>query len=387
MRKLSTIQEIGALTPIENADKIETAHIRGWTVVVGKGEFEVGQKVLFFEIDSMLPLDNPLFAFLESRGVKMVGGLKYHRLRTMKLRGQISQGLILPIPSDFEVEEDEDFDYSERLEVLKYEPALPTGGMTFLKWPEWISHTDEERIQSLDKSALDTILSERDLFEATEKIDGTSCTIWARLLDPTEPTLEVGVCSRNYGILSEEDNLYARMAKKPIIEFDGAVLSPLEWLRTLIFQYSCTTAVLQGEIFGLGVQGNPLGMKEQQIRFFNLFIDGKLIVPTERYEKFPELEQVWVPVHHELQLPNSVDEVLTISDGLISRVEGAKPNSLAEGIVWRHISKSHLEGVKKIDLSKVPEEKRELVKQSTKYQDIRASFKAISNKYLLKHDG
>lgn len=129
MRKLSTIQEIGALTPIENADQIETAHVRGWTVVVGKGEFEVGQKVLFFEIDSMLPLDNPLFAFLESRGVKMVGGLKYHRLRTMKLRGQISQGLILPIPSDFEVEEDEDFDYSERLEVLKYEPALPTGGM------------------------------------------------------------------------------------------------------------------------------------------------------------------------------------------------------------------------------------------------------------------
>lgn len=93
-RKLVSIQTIDDVQPIENADSIEVALVGGWNIVIRKGEFKKGDKAFYFEIDSMLPLEDKRFSFLESRGKKIQNGILYHRLKTAKLRGQISQGLL-----------------------------------------------------------------------------------------------------------------------------------------------------------------------------------------------------------------------------------------------------------------------------------------------------
>lgn len=386
MRKLSTIRKIATLTPIDGADKIETAHIDGWTVVVGKGEFEVGQEVLFFEIDSMLPLENPLFSFLEPRGVKELNGIRYHRLKTAKLRGQISQGLIIPIP-DVIKNPEHDVDYSEQLGVVKYEPPVSLRG-NFRAWPEWISHTDEERVQNFDNKVLQAFLDTSSSFVPTEKIDGTSCTIWCR--SDLINSLEFGVCSRRYGLEYDENDVYWKMATTPIIKYNNGLCSPIDYLRNkydeLLKDDQKHNLVLQGEIFGEGIQSNPLGVKGQHIRFFNLIVDGELKSLLDIEADFPELKDVWVPVH-EYDLPQSVEDIISLPDGITSKVPEAQPNRQIEGFVWRNVRKPYLDVKKDIDWSKIPEDKRELVMEKEKTNKIRASFKAISNKYLLKHNG
>lgn len=387
MRKLSTIRKIADLTPIEGADKIETAHIDGWTVVVGKGEFKVGQEVLFFEIDSMLPLDNPLFSFLEPRGVKEQNGIKYHRLKTAKLRGQISQGLVIPVPKEIENPE-YDVDYSEQFEVIKYEQPIPLGG-NLKAWPEWISHTDEERIQNFTGKELEEIFDNATGFVPTEKIDGTSCTIWCRsdLLDFPE----AGVCSRRYGLEYDDNNVYWKMAMTPSIKYGDNVLSPITYIKNkhdelLSKDGQKHTVVLQGEVFGEGIQSNPLGVSGQHIRFFNLIVDGELKSLLDVETDYPELKERWVPVH-EYDLPVNAEEIISMPDGVMSKVPEAQPNKQIEGFVWRNVRKPYLDVKKDIDWSKIPEDKCELVTEKQKSNKIRASFKAISNKYLLKHDG
>ena len=91
MRKLASIQKIKSLTPIPNADRIELARVLGWKCVVKKGEFKVGDKCVYIEIDSIPPSDNHVFDFLKHSNGKM------DRVKTIKLRGQISQGLAMPV--------------------------------------------------------------------------------------------------------------------------------------------------------------------------------------------------------------------------------------------------------------------------------------------------
>lgn len=389
MRKLATLRVVSALTPIEDADKIETAHIDGWTVVVGKGEFTVGQQVLFFEIDSMLPLDNPLFSFLEPRGVKIQDGIKYHRLKTVKLRGQISQGLIMSI-SDSIKNPKFDTDYSEQLGVIKYEPNLPQNS-NCKEWPEWIVRTDEERIQNFDIIAQDAIFADREFFVPTEKIDGTSCTIWAKIDE--NGNVEHGVCSRNYGLEYDENDLYWKIANTECLNWgDGGVkCKPIDYVTAKCIgmqekDKQLHTFVLQGEIFGENIQSNPLGVKGQHIRFFNCIVDGEYLTLPVIDREYPELRFQWVPVHN-YNLPEDYDEIISQPDGVKTLVPEAQPDRQIEGFVWRHTNKIYLTGVKPIDLSKVPEEKREMVSEKIKEHGVRASFKAISNKYLLKHDG
>lgn len=419
-RKLVTLRSIDDITPIEDADKIECAHIGGWTVVVKKGEFYKGQKVFYFEIDSMLPLDHSYFKFLGERSKMVKDGKLYHRLKTAKLRGQISQGLIMPytiadanwragweddmpvvaegespyydpdVVADkmIDIMENHDGDFSEYFGVIKYEAPIPGELRGKVRmWEDWITHTDEERVQNLDKITQDAILAEKNQFIATEKIDGTSCTIWAKVED--DGNMRYGVCSRNWGLEEDDDNTYWKLAKTQLIGEDDLYISPLEYVKTQAYNQATlrnepASCVLQGEIFGENIQNNPLGQKGQHIRFFNLFINGRQVMYDELKEKFPELLPCWVPLH-DLTLPDTIDEMVKQPDGITTKVPNSKEAQI-EGIVWRHRTKPFLEGTKTIDLSKVPEEKRELVKASKKFQDVKASFKCISNKYLLKHE-
>ena len=110
MRKLASIRRIDAINPIPDADAIDVATIGGWNVVVKKGEFDVGEFVLYHEIDSILPIDNPTYEFLMARSSGKYTAddgstVEGHRLRTIKLRGTTSQGLITKIETLFEVSE------------------------------------------------------------------------------------------------------------------------------------------------------------------------------------------------------------------------------------------------------------------------------------------
>lgn len=142
MRKLASIQRIKALEPIEGADAIERATVLGWQLVVKKDEFRVGELCIYCEIDSILP-EKPEFEFLKSRGM---------RIRTIRLRGQISQGICFPLsflPAETLIEEDSDV--TEILGVTKYEPPIPASLAGVMKgaFPSFIPKTDETRVQVL----------------------------------------------------------------------------------------------------------------------------------------------------------------------------------------------------------------------------------------------
>ena len=182
-RKLVTVRQIHALDPIPDADAIEVATVEGWKLVVKKGEFKVGDPCVYFEIDSFLPDGVPAWQFLVDKSSRVMDGKKGHKLRTIKLRGQVSQGLALPIhlctqiaeygtPAnkpypvwqfklpDGEVlywEDDQDlqtlrqYDFSDLLGVEKYEAPLPAelAGCAAGNFPSFIQKTDQERCQNL----------------------------------------------------------------------------------------------------------------------------------------------------------------------------------------------------------------------------------------------
>jgi RNA ligase (TIGR02306 family) len=242
MRHLVTIQKIEEIKPIKDADKIEAARINGWWVVVLKG-FNVGDKVLYFEVDSFLPV-KPEYDFLlrgSSPKKMLMDGKEVEgiRLKTIKLKGTLSQGLILPIPEvllNLEVGED----VTERLDVIKYEAPVPVelSGIMKGNFPCFIPKTDEERIQNMP-----SIFSG---FYVTEKIDGTSVTFYKK--DGV-----FGVCSRNIDLL-EGNTTQWRIAKELKLE------------EILPDNFS-----LQGELIGEGIQKNPLKIHGQKVYFFNAY--------------------------------------------------------------------------------------------------------------------
>lgn len=149
-RKLASIQKISKIEPIDGADKIEVATVNGWNVVVAKDmEYEPGEVVVYCEIDSFLPI-KPEFEFLRKTSYKKMGDQEGFRLKTVRMRGVVSQGLILPIsviddfsPDDYDIGED----VSEKLGIVKYETPIPAclAGVAKGSFPSFLVRTDEER--------------------------------------------------------------------------------------------------------------------------------------------------------------------------------------------------------------------------------------------------
>lgn len=402
-RKLVTIKRIDNISPIPGADRIEVAHIGGWNVIISKDEFEVGEEVFYFETDSMLPLENPLFEFLRPRGVKTLDGEEYHRLKAMKMRGVVSDGLLLPATAEIRnkvnPEGAEITDWAEAFGVIKYEdPILAKLAGKMSRFPEFIAKTDEERIQNLPGLVKQIAEDEsNNQWYATEKIDGTSCTIYANVLP--DGSVKTGVCSRNYEIEEDDENVYWQIAKTEFIQELGCEPeSPLNYLTRLALANVETklkdptknvSFVLQGEIFGEGIQNNPLGVKGQHIRFFNFVLNGHRCLLKDLKSIFPHIYEHWVPVLSELRLPTTMKEIIAQPDGITTSVPEATKDTQIEGLVWRHFTSKEIYVTKRksldeIDFSKIPEEKWDLVKESVD-KPVLASFKALSDKYRLKH--
>jgi RNA ligase (TIGR02306 family) len=331
-RKLASIRKISNLSPIDGADKIEVATIDGWKVVVAKDvEHKVGDLVVYCEVDSFLPI-KPEFEFLrKSSYKKMSDGTEGFRLRTIRLRGVVSQGLVLPLSiiEYTNVEFEVGMDVTRLLGIVKYEPPIPAelAGKVKGLFPYFLRKTDEERIQNLSS---EYELFKENIFYVTEKLDGSSATFYLN-------NGVFGVCSRNLELLETEGNTFWRVAR----ELD---------LENRLREYGHNLSI-QGELIGEGIQGNPYKIKGQTVRFFNLFD-----IDLQEYHSlsvFKETMRVLgldtVPIlDTSFKLPETIDELLKYSE----QKSVLNPDFDREGVVIR----------------------------ST---DRKISFKVISNKFLV----
>lgn len=299
-RKLASVQLVAEIRPIEGADAIEVARINNWDVVVKKGEFKVGDFCIYCEIDSFLPIKEE-FEFLRKSSYKKMGGQEGFRLKTIRLRGQLSQGLLLPIhvlPLGEVVSEG--MDVTEMLGIVKYEPPIPAelAGKVRGNFPSFLRKTDEERVQNLTKFYDNWVEQELD-FYVTEKLDGSSATFYIN-------NGEFGVCSRNLDLAETEENTFWKVARELKIE---------EKLRA-----SARNLAIQGELIGEGIQGNPYGIKGQTVKFFNVFdIDSQtyyglpMFLAIMKHEF--KLDTVPVLTNLTMKLPKTIDEALAFADG------------------------------------------------------------------------
>lgn len=328
MRKLATIREISEVEPIKNADRIEVCVVDGWEVVCKVNEFKPGDKVVYIEIDSIVP-DCKTFEFLRDR--------KF-RVKTIKLRGQVSQGLIMPMdilpPRTYKVGED----VTDILNIKKYDPQEekerklikqnpPKGKvqqwlMRFgwferyyqnkqekilqaRRFPDWIKKTDEERIQNM-KPEFDRFVQEGVEFVATEKIDGCSATYGLRKINNK---FEFVVCSRNVKLVEPDDSYYWKIAKI----YD--IRKVLEELFRLFEYKEGDSVVIQGEIIGPGIQGNKYGRDDYELYAFNLVLGGDRMPYRAMTERLLSINIPCVPYTDCTTLPDSIQELVEKSKG------------------------------------------------------------------------
>ena len=358
MRKMAIIRKIDALRPIPDADAIECAIVGGWTCVVKKGEYTAGDLAVYCEIDSWIP--HAVAPFL-SRGnfPHVYNEVKGERLRTVKLRGQLSQGLLLPmsilivdydtvpgwlcissnyIPDSASgvcIKDLVGADVSELLGITKYEAPIPASLAGEVKgmFPSVIPKTDQERIQNLS-TELEEWKAAGLTWEVTEKLDGSSMTVY--IIDG-----EVGVCSRNLDLKPNKDNsLWATAYKN---EIDVKLIQSLSNL------------AIQGELIGNGIQGNIYKMRDQEFYVYDIYdIDaGRYFTPTERvaYCKVWDIKHVPVFKSDFTLTTETVADLLQKAEG--KSVMGTIAGPEREGLVY-------------------------------KCNEQQVSFKTVSNKFLLK---
>jgi len=342
MRKMATIRKIDALRPIPGADAIECATVGGWTCVVKKGEYTVGDLAVYCEIDSWIP--HEVAPFLSKGNFPHVyNEVKGERLRTVKLRGQLSQGLLLPLKELYGLlrglnNHFEGQDVSENLGITKYEAPIPASLAGEVKgmFPSRIPKTDQERIQNLS-TELEEWKAEKLTWEVTEKLDGSSMTVY--IIDG-----EVGVCSRNLDLKPNKDNsLWATAYKN---EIDAKLIQSLSNL------------AIQGELVGNGIQGNMYKMRDQEFYVYDIYdIDkGRYFTPTERvaYCKVWDIKHVPVFKTDFMLTTETVADLLQKAEGKSVMGDIAGPER--EGLVY-------------------------------KCNEQQVSFKTVSNKFLLKSGG
>ena len=372
-RKLASIQKIIKIEPIENADRIELAYVLGWQVVIRKDEFKEGNLCIYMEVDSILPSDNKHFEFMKDR--------KY-RVKTIKLRKTLSQGLLFPLsilkkPDKYK----EGDDVTEVLKIKKYEP--PEVNISFnkknkvktpfilrpfkrciatvpflrkhlgkyigirkkLTFPSFLRKTDEPRIQS-NPGFLDYLTDNR-RFVITSKCDGTSATYYYN-------KGLIGGCSRTVEVLNRKtktyfgEDVYSQMFEKYNI-------------KDILKDYKKNIAI-QGEVVGPKIQANRLGLKEIDFYVFQIYdIDRSIYYDYEDFINFcNDYKLKTVPIindNYKFKEIPSVDFLLKLADGIYQT--NKQPQ---EGIVIRP-------------------RKEEILHKLGRF-----SFKVVNNKFLLAYN-
>lgn len=398
-RQLAYLVKIDNITPIEGYDRVELAHVGGWTVVIGKGDFKVGDPAIYFEIDSKVP-ETPPFSEMDFL-VK-----KHYKIKTQKMCKSISQGLLLPVAAfGWEITKegyvynpntgscmfvnDETRFLTAELGVTYNDPAdnirkAPSADkykkmaarhpnlfkkapirwlmrrnwgkkILFLlfgkkkdkrNWPQWVVKTDEERIENLP-----FLFNENTHWIATEKIDGTSTTFTMK----RGRRNEFYVCSRNVVMdTPDKKNYYSEINKNVYWEM-AEKYKIKEVLSDLLKKYpEAEWITIQGETYGEGIQKRNYHINGHDFLAFNLIMSN-----TGRWNSIQmtnELLKYGIPcvpiVAEDYQLPSSLDELRAYVDSKTSVIDG----DMREGIVFRS-----LDGIR--------------------------SFKCVSPTYLLKYHG
>ena len=353
MRRLATIRKIEEVKAIPDADKICAYRVDGWWVVDAINKYVVGDWVVYCEPDSWIP--HSLAPFLsKGQEPREFEGVKGERLRTVKLRGQLSQGLLLPVLWDDElamegggsvVVNTEGYlrqvelteDVSEFLGILKWIAPIPAqlAGQVKGNFPSFIPKTDQERIQNLTTELLHWTVDEL-TWERTEKLDGTSMTVYLR-------DNEFGVCGRNWELTETDSNSLWRVARASKIE-----QSLRDFGRHL---------AIQGELIGEGIQGNPYKLKGQHFYVFDMYdiSTGMYLSALDRVTLAAQFKLNHAPDEGTITLPldATAGKLLIEAEGK-SKLCGTTER---EGIVYKCV------------------------------EDPSISFKVISNKFLLKTGG
>lgn len=400
MRKMASIRTIDEIRAHTNADALELAVIGGWQCVVKKGEFVPGEQVVYFEIDSWIPTE--IAAFLsKGKEPREFEGVPGERLKTIRLRGEVSQGLVLPlsvIPREVMDQINEDtrytcgtclgtgviderlggypqsggpvtcpdcggdelfssidgWDVTEVLGVKKWEKAMAANmrGNARRYFPNFIQKTDQERVQNMLRT-----LEKRDpdeVYEVTLKMDGSSTSFYVY---PNAETgeIETGVCSRNLELKTDEsnaENLFVQMYRKLGID---------QRLKDF-HEDKGRNIALQGELWGVGINGNWEGVQDVSFHVFDVFDCDRykyVDAPTrynvlERLNRYVGMERIHhVPVIGHGTLKDFGVGSLRIEDFLAFANRPSMYNPIAEGVVFKSLT------------------------------DPNFSFKVINNKYLL----
>lgn len=326
MRKLASVQRVLEKKSIVLADLIEAYRVNGWWVVDKKDAYEVGDLVVYCEVDSWIPHTLAPFLTKPGHSPREYLGVKGERLRTVKLKGQLSQGLLLPLVED---NSEEGQDFSEILGIIKWEDTRYMANMDARgSFPDFIPKTDQERVQNLDRT-LEKYFGQS--FEVTVKRDGSSLTAFVN-------GEESGVCSRNVNLKETEDSAFWAAANS--LSLIPKILS------------TGRNLALQGELMSQKIQGNYEKVQGIEWNCFDIYdIDAQAyLLPKERRELCKQLRIPHIKVVEEdFVLCHNVDQLLEMAEG-----PGVNPGVKREGLVF-------------------------------KQNNGQFSFKAISNSYLLKH--
>lgn len=377
---------IEEIRPIPNYDRVEHARVGGWWCIVQKNVFNVGDKALYIEVDSRVPSNDKRFEFLEKR---------HYKVKTLKMCKVYSQGLIMPL-SDFPELKDKEIheDVTKLLGITYYveednarkaksNPNEKYNRMAarhrnlakkpWFKWlmkrlwgrkllfvflgnakdkpkqfPSWIKKTDEDRIENVM-----WMLDDKEPYVITEKIDGTSTTVF---LDTTGKKTDFGVCSRNVRQMDEnQENYVSQMNDCPNVYWEMVFKYNMEdALKKIAKEYAVDRVVLQGETYGLAVQGNKYKLNERRFAAFNLVFDSVRLGSIQAKEILDKYDIPFVPIiEADYILPNQdeFEEFKKSADGksMINK------KCLREGFVYRS-------------------------------QDGQKSFKNVSRKFLLKEE-
>jgi len=362
-RALATIRRISEIVEHPNADALEIAVVDGWRVIVKKGEFKADSLALYLETDSFVP--TTLASFLSKGNTPSVyKGVFGERLKTIKLRGQISQGLLLPVDTlptgeavisikclddataIFQVKEGDNV--TEILGVIKWERAEGAGGFNSGRskgnFPIFIPKTDQERVQNLTK-ALDKWIASGVQWEVTEKLEGSSITIYNYIKEG-----KVGVCSRNLDLDPTDGGAFWATALST-----GLV----DAVKACEVSYA-----LQGELVGPGIQKNYYGLKDYRIYIYDVFnIDEqRYLNATERKNLLLNFEII----QPELEYRNSVPVLARNTDLGAVTMQSLIASADGQSVIN---SKVKREGV--------------VYKNET---DPSVSFKVVSSNFLLHND-
>lgn len=332
MRKLVTVRNITNILPIKDADMIEEVVVDGWSVVAQKGIHSIGDTIVYFEIDSFLPESDKRFESFMKFGTQEFNGVRGHRVKTKRLRGVYSQGIIIPLSEFPEITDAHyDTDYSEIVGVVKYERQEVVGYQGDAKgtFPWFLRKSDQERIQNVYNKLSNSDLAD-EAFVGTLKMDGSSITVF--YVDGERYDNQGwGVCSRNQELKLDLEIPLPDQGKFIQGAINSGLLNKVKQLHEIYGGYYA----IQGELVGAGIQGNFEKFEDYQVFAYNIYdIDNQDFVSYALFEEMAQSVGLQcVPVIYDAEpiLQQSLETILGLSDGKGLRA------SYREGIVWKQL--------------------------------------------------